>query len=34
MLALDEDGSSALGKALQDPKLLTKAAFGYLMNRN
>ena len=27
MLALDEDGSSALGKALQDPKLLTKAAF-------
>lgn len=34
MLALDEDGSSALGKALQDPRLLTKAAFGYLMNRN
>lgn len=31
MLALDEDGSSALGKALQDPKLLTKAAF-WLLN--
>lgn len=30
MLALDEDGSSALGKALQDPKLLTKAAFWVL----
>lgn len=31
MLALDEDGSSALGKALQDPRLLTKAAF-WLLN--
>lgn len=31
MLALDEDGSSALSKALQDPKLLTKAAF-WLLN--
>mgnify|MGYP003403838256 FL=1 len=31
MLALDEDGSSTLGKALQDPKLLTKAAF-WLLN--
>lgn len=31
MLALDEDGSSALGKALQDPCLLTKAAF-WLLN--
>ena len=31
MLALDEDGSSGLGKALQDPKLLTKAAF-WLLN--
>lgn len=31
MLTLDEDGSSALGKALQDPKLLTKAAF-WLLN--
>ena len=31
MLALDEDGSSALGKALQDPHLLTKAAF-WLLN--
>lgn len=31
MLALDEDGFSALGKALQDPKLLTKAAF-WLLN--
>lgn len=31
MLALDEDGSSALDKALQDPKLLTKAAF-WLLN--
>ena len=31
MLALDEDGSSALGKALQDPGLLTKAAF-WLLN--
>lgn len=31
MLALDEDGSSALGKALQDPELLTKAAF-WLLN--
>lgn len=31
MLALDEDDSSALGKALQDPKLLTKAAF-WLLN--
>lgn len=31
MLALDEDGSSALGKSLQDPKLLTKAAF-WLLN--
>lgn len=31
MLALDEDGSSALGKALQDPKFLTKAAF-WLLN--
>ena len=30
MLALDEDGSSALGKALQDPRLLTKAAFWLL----
>ena len=31
MLALDEDGSSALGKALQDPRLLSKAAF-WLLN--
>lgn len=31
MLALDEDGSSALGKALHDPRLLTKAAF-WLLN--
>lgn len=31
MLTLDEDGSSALGKALQDPRLLTKAAF-WLLN--
>lgn len=31
MLALDEDGSSTLGKALQDPRLLTKAAF-WLLN--
>ena len=31
MLALDEDGSSALGKALKDPRLLTKAAF-WLLN--
>lgn len=31
MLALDEDGSSALDKALQDPRLLTKAAF-WLLN--
>lgn len=31
MLALDKDGSSALGKALQDPRLLTKAAF-WLLN--
>lgn len=31
MLALDEDGSSALSKALQDPRLLTKAAF-WLLN--
>lgn len=34
MLALDEDGSSALGKALQDPKLLTKAAFWLLNEQN
>ena len=32
MLALDEDGSSALGKALQDPKILTKAAF-FMLNQ-
>ena len=31
MLTLDEDGSSALSKALQDPRLLTKAAF-WLLN--
>lgn len=33
MLTLDDDGTSALGRALQDPKLLTKAAF-WLLNED